>query len=45
MHLTLTNQMWDVAAEVVLGRVLDQWLVHSSKDEQVGCVRPEIFIH
>eukprot|EP00775_Hariotina_reticulata_P003759 gene3759-4018_t len=33
-HLTLTHQMWDVAAEVVLGPHLEKWIVHNERDQK-----------
>lgn len=36
-HLTLTHQMWDVAAEVVLGPHLEKWIVHNERDQTVSC--------
>ncbi|WIA29640.1 hypothetical protein OEZ86_012127 [Tetradesmus obliquus] len=33
-HLTLTNEMWKVATEVVLGSNLETWIVHCRRDKE-----------
>ncbi|KAF6260374.1 hypothetical protein COO60DRAFT_1700367 [Scenedesmus sp. NREL 46B-D3] len=33
-HLTLANEMWNVATEVVLGGTLETWLVHNRRDKE-----------
>lgn len=36
MYLSLTHQMWDVAAEVVLGPYLDRWIVSNDRDAEAS---------
>jgi hypothetical protein len=35
MHLSLTDTKWGVAAQVAMGGVLRNWMVHNLQDQQV----------